>query len=243
MSLSELASLGSFLSGIAVVFSFVFLSVQTRQNTLAVRASASQAHAAEMQQIISPLMLEKDAAHLWRVGCFDIGALSDDDRVRFVMFCAGLFRWFDASLLQWRHGQLDTGHWQSAEAMVRDFIRYPGVQVAWDMRKHWHSSQFQAWVDSFSKAAPEHGLYDLPHFSFGEEKRAEAPAILATNEYCDAGSAATSMRSDIGTAIASLKTARLQNRQRRLADAVTRVATHRRWIRLTNDPDMRRQRK
>ena len=49
MSLADLAAIGSFVSGIAVVISFVFLGFQMRQNTKAMKAAASQAHAANFQ--------------------------------------------------------------------------------------------------------------------------------------------------------------------------------------------------
>src|SRR5450432_1219612 len=42
MSLADLASIGSFISGLAVLISLIYLSLQIRQNTLAQRATAHQ---------------------------------------------------------------------------------------------------------------------------------------------------------------------------------------------------------
>ena len=162
MSLSDLAAIGSFLSGIAVVVSFVFLAVQLRQNTQAVRASASQAHATELYQIMEPLIAHIDVAHAWRVGLIDPLSLSEDDRMRFLAICSGLFRFYDAQRLQWRHGQLDAEHWHSVQTQMSDLIRLPGMQVFWKMRKHWHSAEFRNWVDALPNDRAEHGLYDMP---------------------------------------------------------------------------------
>ena len=51
MSLSDLASLGSFLSGIGVLVSLVYLSLQIRQNTRAVR-SQSQARTGKSRKCV-----------------------------------------------------------------------------------------------------------------------------------------------------------------------------------------------
>jgi anaerobic selenocysteine-containing dehydrogenase len=51
MSLTGLAAIGSFVSGIAVLASLIFVGFQLRQNTKAIRAEASQAHAQNWQQI------------------------------------------------------------------------------------------------------------------------------------------------------------------------------------------------
>lgn len=53
MSLSDLASIGSFISGIAVLASLMFIGAQMLQNNRAIKAAASQAHAANFQQILS----------------------------------------------------------------------------------------------------------------------------------------------------------------------------------------------
>lgn len=162
MSLSDLAALGSFVSGIAVVVSFVFLAIQLRQNTQAVRASASQAHAAELSQIMEPLIAHSDIAHAWRAGLADPRALNDDDRMRFLAICSGIFRFYDTQRLQWRHGQLDAEHWHSVQTQIGDIVRLPGIQIFWQMRRHWHSAEFRSWVDALPKDGAEHGFYDLP---------------------------------------------------------------------------------
>jgi hypothetical protein len=162
MSLSDLASLGSFVSGAAIVASLIFLGLQMRQNTRAVVASASQAHVAEMQAILHPIVLEKDVARFWYFGMADLSALDDVDRARFVLICAGLFRFFDAARLQWESRLLSADHWHATEIMVRDIIGNPGVRMAWEMRRHWHSAEFQNWVDSLARLTPQRGLFELP---------------------------------------------------------------------------------
>jgi len=162
MTLTDLAAIGSFISGVAVVVTLVFLLLQTRQNTRAIRAAASQAHAANYQALLASIIEDGEVARLWRVGLGDIEKLTDDEKARFVILSSGLFRFFEAARLQWRHGQLDAEHWYSIDTQIRDTIRNPGLQTYWSMRGHWHSPEFRAWVDALPRNTLVRGLYETP---------------------------------------------------------------------------------
>jgi len=162
MSLSDLAALGSFISGVAVVVTLVFLLLQMRQNTQAVRAAASQAHAANFQQLLNPMIEDGNVARLFRIGMGGVETLTDDERTRFLLVCSGIFRFYEAARLQWRHGQLDDGHWCSVDNQLREIIGYSGIQTFWSMRSHWHSPEFRSWVETLPRTKHERGLYEVP---------------------------------------------------------------------------------
>ena len=161
MTLSDLSSIGSFISGIAVLASLIFVGFQLRQNTQAVRATASQAHAANWQQIVEPVIENGDMARIWRAGLDDIDDLTDDERVRFIAHLSGCFRFFEGARLQWRHGQLDNEHWEYVETNVKEFIRLSGVKYYWAVRGHWHSKEFRQWLETLPQEVALHGLYEL----------------------------------------------------------------------------------
>src|SRR5476651_2650669 len=62
MSFSDLAALGSFLSGVAIIFSFIFLALQMRQANLNQRALMQQGRVARtsetMLRLTEPHMIE-----------------------------------------------------------------------------------------------------------------------------------------------------------------------------------------
>jgi hypothetical protein len=162
MSLSDLAALGSFISGVAVLVSLIFIGFQMRQNTLAIKAAASQAHAANFQQILTSIIENSEVARIWRVGLSNMQRLTDDERVRFVVLVSGNFRFFESARLQWRSGQLDVAHWEDLEPFIRQFALQPGIRTYWTMRRHMHSSEFISWYDSLPQSRPARGLYELP---------------------------------------------------------------------------------
>jgi hypothetical protein len=161
MSLSDLAAVGSFVSGLAVLASLIFVGFQLRQNTQAVRVGASQAHSQNWQQITMQVVESGDFARIWRLGLDDIGCLTDDERVRFYAFAGAMLRFFEGARLQWRHGQLDKEHWHNVEKTAIDLAVTSGFKVYWAARRHWLSPEFQNWYESLSQDRA-HRLYGKP---------------------------------------------------------------------------------
>jgi hypothetical protein len=158
MSLSDLAAIGSFISGLAVLGSLIFVGFQLRQNTQAVRAGASQAHSNNWQQITMEVVESGDFARVWRLGLDGIECLTDDERVRFYAFAGATLRFFEGAHVQWRHGQLDKEHWQNVEKTAIDFTATSGFKFYWAARHHWLSPEFQNWYESLSQERA-HELY------------------------------------------------------------------------------------
>ena len=91
MTLSDLASVGSFISGVAVLVSLIYLSLQARQST----ASFHRAEANETQNQASVFRMaiveSRDVAQIWAVGLKDDGALDEIDELRFETLLTELF--------------------------------------------------------------------------------------------------------------------------------------------------------
>ena len=162
MSLSDLASLGSFVSGVAILVSLIFLTVQMRQNTEAVRAATSHAHQNALFDIAGLIAEHDDTAEVFRIGFTGLEPLSDNQRTRFLVVMTSIVRYWQDSWLERERGHLDTGLWYTVEVMVRDIVKQPGFPEFWSMRSHWFTPEFRAWIDALPKLRPERGLYDLP---------------------------------------------------------------------------------
>ena len=163
MSLSDLASLGSFVSGAAVLASLIFLTVQVRQNTLAVQASAAEAQENEIQALFRSIIEAEDVATLYKLGLDEgLAALSENQRVRYYALMNGITRYYHASWLAWQGGRLDKTLWDVVDKMVGLLCREKGFQQFWEVRRQLYSQEFVAWIDSLPKTRLEYGLYDLP---------------------------------------------------------------------------------
>lgn len=152
MSLEQASLLAQIVSALAVVASLIFVGIQLRQATRAVRASTSQAHSALYHAIVVTIVENGEFARIWREALADFDSCSPDDRVRFVAQMSALFRYYESSRVQWLHGQLDPEHWFTIERQVMSLIPQPGTQSWWALRRHWHSDEFQRWFDSLDPA-------------------------------------------------------------------------------------------
>lgn len=148
MSLEQASYLGQIVGAVAVIASLLFVGVQLRQNTQAVRASTSQAHAAVYHGIIASIVDSGEFAGIWRRGLADSASLDPDERVRFVSFVSTLFRFYESSLVQWSRGQLDREHWDTVAQQAISLRGQPGIAEWWRLRRGWHSKRFQDWFET-----------------------------------------------------------------------------------------------
>ena len=161
MSLADLASLGSFVSGVAVAITLIFLVIQMRQNTLAVRAAASQALSSAYAELSNITVTNGDMARIWRLGLSDLGQLNDDERVRFMSYVSTAFRFMESARLQWRRGQLDEEHWRALEGDIKDIVAQPGIKAYWALRRHWHAEEFRTWLEALPQPETVPSLFGV----------------------------------------------------------------------------------
>ena len=161
MSLEQLSFLAQIISAVAVIGSLIFVGVQLRLATRAVRASSSQAHSTTYHAIIASLINDGDFARIWRISLADPEATNPDERVRFVAYSSALFRFYESSRVQWLRGQLDEEHWQNIEQQVIILRAQAGIKWWWKLRRHWHSPSFQHWFENLPDADPS-SPYGLP---------------------------------------------------------------------------------
>jgi hypothetical protein len=82
MSLSDLAAIGSFVSGIAVVISLVTLTIQIRQNTNLMRRAEANAQQEQFSQWRLTIAGNAELANIWVNGMRD-GKLTEVEEQRF----------------------------------------------------------------------------------------------------------------------------------------------------------------
>lgn len=148
MSLEQASALAQIVSALAVFASLLFVGLQIRQNTNAVRAASSQAHSTMYHSLTDNLVNHGDFAQIWWKGVENLGDLQEGEIVRFLSFNSSIFRFFESSRVQWLRGQLDDEHWHTVEQHAIALAVKRGVQSFWQLRKHWHCPAFQAWFDS-----------------------------------------------------------------------------------------------
>lgn len=80
MTLQDLGSIGEFLGAVGIIVTLVYLAIQIRQNTRAVRSAAREEILRDMHGFISLVASDSDTANFYERGLADSRDLSRGDR-------------------------------------------------------------------------------------------------------------------------------------------------------------------
>jgi hypothetical protein len=146
MTLSDLASIGSFISGVAVIVSLVYLSLQIRQNTKHSQALIQQGRAARIAD--TSLRLAELAATEGLERCFQgLPDVSENDVRRFTFLCRAIFISAEDSFFQNRQGLLNGAAFESFVSSMRAGMGAPGIAAAWMLTREMYEPQFRDFID------------------------------------------------------------------------------------------------
>jgi len=147
MALSDLAAVGSFVSGIAVVVSFIFLALQIRQSNLNQRSLMQQGRTARNVDIllkVSDPFLSETVAQA-QGNC----ATLDPSRIwAFYGFAAAVFWSYEDSFIQFRAGTLDARSWDSDVTTIKRLLASPAYRVVWKIARDGMSGGYRDYLDS-----------------------------------------------------------------------------------------------
>lgn len=182
MSLSDLAALGSFVSGIAVVATLGFLVVQMRQANRNQRSLMQQARSdrtmAALREFASPhfsAIVEKLSERK---------ALTAAEANMLQRTISGYFLSVEDSFLQYEAGTLDATSWLADRATITELLRDPTIRATWRLVRRFFSGRYQALIDDIVQQNPAIPLRNGTlawNEAFAEEvARAEAGAAPAS---------------------------------------------------------------
>lgn len=145
MSLSDLASLGSFVSGLAVVITLIFLLMQMRQDNRNQRSLIQQARAERSMAALREFASPHYSAIVGKL--VDNGDLTAAEVNMLLRTISAYFLSVADSFLQFRAGTLDDAGWKADEETVTVLLRNPATRAAWRIIRQYFSGDYQAFVD------------------------------------------------------------------------------------------------
>ena len=155
MTLSVLASLGSFVSGFAVLISLVYLALQVRQTERNQQISIRHSRASRIVELHLALA-DPGVADAWLHGSNNPGELTQTELSQYLNLCRALFFHFEDSFYQREEGLLNDAAFETVTAGVRFSARSPGWRAAWKMARSNFGGRFLAFMDGIvAKSASE----------------------------------------------------------------------------------------
>lgn len=135
MTLADLASIGSFISGIAVLISLIYLTLQIRQNTMAHRALAQQSRTNFLKDHLH-LVADPGIASVYVRG---IAGDPNLTAVELTQFFSVMRSWcIGMSEIVWAHDHhvLDHETFSVSTRALKFMFAQPGPRAFWEVYRH-----------------------------------------------------------------------------------------------------------
>jgi hypothetical protein len=147
MTLTDLASLGSFVSSLAVLVSLGLLGLQVQQASKNQRALMQQGRSGRTVDILLRMSEPQMAAVLGKAYRCD-ETLDEAQIISFYGFAAATFWNSEDSFLQFKAGTLDVVSWENDVATLKGLLRNPAYRAAWSMARYGSTGGYAEFVDS-----------------------------------------------------------------------------------------------
>jgi hypothetical protein len=131
MSLEDLGNIGEFVAAVAVVVSLIFLAVQIRQNTSAVRTASWQETVSGFRSA-NRIWLEPGVARAYAKGVRVYPDMPFDDRTLFLNVIADQALAFQGAFALYESGQLQEETYQAYLDWFASNVATPGGRAWWD---------------------------------------------------------------------------------------------------------------
>jgi len=149
MTIEQLANIAEVFGMILVAITLIFLTVQVRQNTKAMKSSAaSSAHEQVSTQLYRPLATDESLADIFVRGLDDPSDLSAVETARFFAFWMNAIFTLQNWFYQWRQGALDEAFWTSFSIIMANNSPTPGFRLFWEQRKYLFAEDFVSYCET-----------------------------------------------------------------------------------------------
>jgi hypothetical protein len=158
MGLSDLAALGSFVSGFAVLTSLIYLALQVRQSERNQKISIRHSRVSRIVDL-QVALADPAVADAWLHGSGNPAALTQTELSQFINLCRALFFHFEDSYYQREEGLLNDDAFETVVAGVRLLARSPGFRAAWKLARANFGGRFLSFMDGVvAEASAEPGV-------------------------------------------------------------------------------------
>jgi len=169
MNLNDLANLAQIMGAVAVVISLIYVALQIRQNTNAVRSATVQTvheHFAKWYHLVAA---DDELAKIVANGLRDYASLSEQERVRFVAAFMSFLSYSQNAFLKWRQGLLASPLWLGWELVIMNLVCAPGGRAFWKDRAYMFGDEFRQYIDNdLIKREPHPDAKPMGVFSIGQ---------------------------------------------------------------------------
>ena len=156
MTLNDLANLGQVIGALAVVISLIYVALQIRQNTNAVRSATAQTVHEHFANWYNLIAADAELAQIAAKGLRDYASLSEQEKVRFIATFMAFISYSQNAFLKWREGLLKPALWLGWEQVMMNLFGAPGGKALWKERSYLFGEEFRRYIENDLMMRPPH---------------------------------------------------------------------------------------
>ncbi len=152
--LEQLSFVAEIIGAVVIVISLVYVGVQIKDSTRAVRSAAMNDANEAVQAFYIMLASNRQVSELFLKGLLSDEPLPKDDEYQFLMTAHAAMIAFQNSFLLTREGTLDKELRDSINAAIRGVAGLPGLARYWEQRRGYLQEAFAEYVDELMTQDP-----------------------------------------------------------------------------------------
>ena len=147
MNWEAIGAIGEIIGAIAVIVTIAYLAIQIRQNTLALRSTATNEINEQLANVYFDASRDPEVASVFVRGAYDPSKLDQVELARYFSMLQGIMFIFQNVLLQTRAKLIDQEILYSWGQVIGALTTTPGFERFWEERKFILSPEVQRYVE------------------------------------------------------------------------------------------------
>ena len=147
MSIEDLGSIGELVAAIATIATLIYLAIQIKQNTRAVKSATFQNITTEMANNVEPIMSSADLAAIIVKGTTTPSSLTPEERIRMAAMFLATFRRMESVFVQNQLGSIEDDLMEGFEVSMTSILKTQFGREWWDNAKATFYEPFVARMD------------------------------------------------------------------------------------------------
>lgn len=143
------SAIAELIGSLAVVVTLLFVLVQLRHSSSAIRSSSLQSALGADVGIMTSLVSDPELHGIYFRGIRGSEGLSKEEYSRFEILTLLMLRMNDIQYQQYRNGETSSDYWDSLATTLKPMLAMPGLYASWQRQKGVLTKGFVAEVESW----------------------------------------------------------------------------------------------
>jgi hypothetical protein len=157
MTLEAIYYISQIVAVVGIFASLIFVGLQIRQNTKALKATSHHAVTDSFNAINTLVLSDPKVARIWRLALTGSQELDEDERVSADFMLLANMRIFETLYYQYKNGTLDKKLFDAEVKTLKWSVTFPGVQAWWAANPISLSAEYRAFIDGLIREAQQAG--------------------------------------------------------------------------------------